>query len=233
MPENVHQLVAGKRQGTEPLSDAEVEKGFKGWYASKHLPHFDAPDTQQFITYRLADAMPSARRSEWEVFLHLEDKLEKQRKIEDYIDRGYGDCSLRDPRIAQIVQDNLWHHDDVKYRLLAWCIMPNHVHTLIELVQTPLGEILKSWKSYTAKQANRLMHRAGMFWEEDYFDHYIRDEEHFRQVARYIEANPVKARLVRTQEEWAWSSARYRSKQDLSARTLTRPSASRQPPPPE
>ena len=90
MPENLRQLITGKREWTEPLSDAEVEKGFKGWYASKHLPHFDAPDTQQFITYRLADAMPAARRSEWEVFLHLEDKLEKQRKIEDYIDRLSG-----------------------------------------------------------------------------------------------------------------------------------------------
>jgi len=90
MPENLRQLIAGKRQWTEPLSDAEAEKGFKGWYASKHLPHFDAPGTQQFITYRLADAMPAARRSEWEVFLHLEDKLEKQRKIEDYIDRLSG-----------------------------------------------------------------------------------------------------------------------------------------------
>jgi REP element-mobilizing transposase RayT len=232
MPENLRQLIAGKRQWTEPLSDAEVEKGFKGWYASKHLPHFDAPGTQQFITYRLADAMPAARRSEWKAFLHLEDKLEKQRKIEAYIDRGYGDCSLREPRIAQIVQDNLWHHDGLKYRLLAWCIMPNHVHTLIELGQTPLGEILKSWKGYTAKEANRLLQRAGTFWEEDYFDHYIRDEKHFRQVVRYIEANPVKARLVRAPEEWSWSSARYRSKEDLSARALTHPTASRQPPPP-
>jgi REP element-mobilizing transposase RayT len=197
MSENLRQLIAGKLQWTEPLSDAEVEKGFKGWYGSKHLPHFDAPGTQQFITYRLADAMPAARRSEWEAFLHLEDKLEKQRKIEAYIDRGYGDCSLREPRIAQVVQDNLFHHDGVKYRLLAWCIMPNHVHTLIELGQTPLSEILKSWNSYTAKQANRLLHRAGTFWEEDYFDHYIRDEKHFRQVVRYIEANPVKARLAR------------------------------------
>ena len=75
--------------------------------------HFDSPGTQQFITYRLADSMPAARRSEWEVFLHLEDKLEKQRKIEAYLDRGYGECSLRDVRIAQLVQENLWHHDGV------------------------------------------------------------------------------------------------------------------------
>ena len=119
MADNLRQFIAEKRKWSEPLSDADAKKGFKGWYASKHLPHFDSPGTQQFITYRLADSMPAARLSEWEVFLHLEDKLEKQRKIEAYLDRGYGECSLRDVRIAQLVQENLWHHDGVKYRLRA------------------------------------------------------------------------------------------------------------------
>jgi putative transposase len=167
-----------------------------------------------------------------EAFLHLEDKLEKQRKIEAYIDRGYGDCALRKPQLAEIIQENWWHHDGVKYRLLAWCIMPNHLHVLVELWQTPLGEILQSWKSYTSKQANRVLGRSGTFWEEDYFDHYIRDEKHFWQVVHYIENNPVKAHLVRTPEDWTWSSARYRSKEDRSARTLTHPTASCQAPPP-
>ena len=231
MADNLHQFIAEKRKWSEPLSDADAKKGFKGWYASKHLPHFDSPGTQQFITYRLADSMPAARRSEWEVFLHLEDKLEKQRKIEAYLDRGYGECSLRDARIAQLNQENLWHHDGVKYRLHAWCIMPNHFHVLIELWQTPLGKILHSWKSYTSKAANKLLRRAGTFWEEDYFDHYIRDEQHFWRVVRYIENNPTKAKLVRAPEDWEWSSARYRSRQDPSFSALTPPSASRQPPP--
>jgi hypothetical protein len=97
MPDNVRQLIAEKRKCSEPLADADVEQGFKGCYASKHLPHFDAPGTQQFITYRLADAMPAVRRSEWEAILHLQDKLEKQRKIEAYIDRGMATvlCAIR------------------------------------------------------------------------------------------------------------------------------------------
>jgi REP element-mobilizing transposase RayT len=130
------------------------------------------------------------------------------------------------------VQENWWHHDGIKYRLLAWCIMPNHVHALIELWQTPMGEILNSWKGYTSKQANRVVGRTGTFWEEDYFDHYIRDEKHFWRVVHYIENNPVKAHLVRKSGDWIWSSARYRSKEDISARTLTHPAATRQPSPP-
>src|SRR5947209_14727652 len=121
----------------------------------------------------------------------LEDDLEKQRKLEAYIDLGHGSCHLRDNRVAEIVQSNLWHHDGAKYRLLAWVVMPNHIHALIEVWQTPLREILKSLKSYTAKEANKVLGREGTFWEEDYFDRFIRDEDHFRRVVSYIENNPA------------------------------------------
>jgi putative DNA methylase len=231
-PEHLKELIDGKRAWTEPLQADDLKKGFKGWYSSKYLPHFDKPGTQQFISYHLADSMPAERRSEWKAFLQLEDDLERQRKIQAYLDRGLGDCHLRDPAIAEMVQGSLWHHDGVKYRLLAWVVMPNHVHALVEIWQTPMGEVLKSWKSYTAKEANRRLAREGTFWAEDYFDRYIRDEDHFRRVVRYIENNPVQARLVRTPEEWPWCSARHRSKDDLSARRLTHPGAERIPPPP-
>ncbi len=245
-PEHLKQLITDKREWTEPLTPAESKQGFKGWYASKHLPHFDSRGARQFITYRLADAMPAARRSEWEAFLSLEDDLEKQRKIEAYLDNGYGECHLRDPRIADLVQENLWHHDGVKYRLLAWVIMPNHVHALIEIWNVPLGEVLKSWKSYTAKEALKIL-RGGdgsspsfklkargdgpspprTFWEEDYFDRYLRDDEHYRRVVRYIENNSTKAGLVRAPEAWAWSSARYRGEPGPVVPVLTHPTAKR------
>ncbi len=181
-PEHLRHLIKDKREWDETLSPEAVALGFKGWYASKNLPHFDAPGVRQFITYRLADAMPAARRSEWSAFLDLEDELEKQRRIEAYLDQGYGECHLRDPRVADLVQENLWHHDGVKYRLLAWVVMPNHVHILVEIWNMPLGEVLKSWKSYTSKAARKIL-RGGdgsspprgdgpsplhTFWEEGY-----------------------------------------------------------------
>jgi putative DNA methylase len=249
-PEHLKQLITGKQEGTEPLAPEEIAQGFKGWYASGQLPHFDATGKRQFITYRLADAMPAARRREWEVFLTLEDDEEKQRKIEAYLDKGYGECHLRDPRIADLVQENLWHHDGVKYRLLAWAIMPNHVHVLVEIWNTPLGEILKSWKSYTSKAANKILRggdgpspsfnsKAGgdklslprTFWEEDYFDRYLRDDDHHRRVVHYIESNPVKAGLAKTSEEWTCSSARYRGEPGPVVPLLTHPAANRVPSP--
>ena len=224
-PEDLKRLIDAKRQSTEPLTPEEQARGFRGWYSSKYLPHFDSPGAQQYLTYRLADSLPAERRGEWAALMALEDGIERQRRLEGYLDLGHGRCHLRDPRIAELVQENLWHHDGVSYRLLAWIVMPNHVHALIEVWQVPLGKILQSWKSYTSKEANKILGRAGTFWEDDYFDRYIRDEDHLRRVVRYIENNPVKARLVRSATEWSWSSARFRSKDDPSAKTLAHPGA--------
>ena len=226
-PEYLKRLMDAKRASAEPLSSEEVTQGFKGWYVSKQLPHFDSPGSRQFITYRLADALPAARRREWEAFLALEDDQEKQRKIEAYLDQGCGECHLRDPRIANLVQENFWHHDGLKYKLLAWVIMPNHVHVLVEMGSVPLGEVLKGWKSYTAKMANKILKRKGTFWENDYFDRYLRDDEHYRRVVHYIEGNPVKANLAKASEEWVWGSARYRGEPGPVVRKLTHPAAER------
>jgi REP element-mobilizing transposase RayT len=218
-PDQLKQLIDGKTQWTAPLTSEEKSKGFKGWYSSKYLPHFDSPGAQQFITYRLADSLPSERQGEWRAFMATEDKLEKQRKLERYLDLGHGCCHLRDPRIARVVQENLWHADGVSYRLLAWVLMPNHVHALIEFWQVPMRKILQSWKGHTSKEANKTLRRQGQFWEDDYFDRYIRDAAHLWRVVRYIENNPVKARLVRAAAEWPWSGARFRSKADTKVLT--------------
>jgi REP element-mobilizing transposase RayT len=72
------------------------------------------------------------------------------------------------------------HFDGQRYRLLAWVVMPNHVHVLIEtMTGHTLAAVLHSWKSYTAKEANRLLGRTGDFWQPEYFDRFIRDDRHF------------------------------------------------------
>jgi putative DNA methylase len=123
-----------------------------------------------------------------------------------YLDRGLGECHLRDSSIATVVEDNLLHFNGKFYRLFAWVIMPNPVHVLMEMGDVPLAQVLKSWKSHTSKEANRVLSRQGRFWEPEYFDRYIRDEEHFRKAVRYIETNPVKAGLVKEAKDWPWSS---------------------------
>jgi len=228
-PHDLKQLIKGKRRWSEPIPANDQAKGFKGWYSSKYLPHFDSPGIQQYLTYRLVDSLPAARRAEWETLLALEDDLERQRALEHYLDLGHGACYLHQPKIAQLVQNTFWHYDGIRYRLLAWAVMPNHVHVLIEIWQTPVWSIIKSWKSYTAKGAKQILQHKGTFWEDDYFDRYIRDEAHFRRVVRYIENNPVKAGLVQMAADWPWSSAHYRREEGTSAKNLAYPTAGRVP----
>ena len=90
--------------------------------------------------------------------------------------------------------------------------MPNHVHVVIEMLGAhSLSDIVRSWKTFSARLANAQLGRSGPFWHADYFDRYMRDERHFRQTLEYVENNPVKAGLARVPADWAWSSARHRA----------------------
>lgn len=102
------------------------------------------------------------------------------------------------------------HHHVRRFSVLAWVVMPNHVHVLLEIWQTPLAKVLQNWKSITAVEANKILQREGTFWQPEYWDRFMRDEEQVRKAIRYIENNPVKARLCRAPEEWPFGSARFR-----------------------
>jgi primosomal protein N' (replication factor Y) len=129
-------------------------------------------------------------------------------RIEQYTDEGHGSCLLRDAEVASIVEHALKHESGVRYRLFEWCVMPNHVHALIEcLPGQSLSAILKSWKSFTAHQINTKLGLSGRVWQEEYFDRYIRDAGHFEAVRAYIRENPVKASLVSAAAKWRFGSA--------------------------
>ena len=105
--------------------------------------------------------------------------------------------------------------DLVRYRLLAWVVMPNHVHVLFQPVNGwTLARIVASWKTYTGRQLALLYRHmpasshARCVWQREYWDRFMRDELHFQVTKSYIHDNPVKAGLVARAEEWEWSSAR-------------------------
>ena len=192
---------------------ARASRPHKAWHNRGYLPHFDEAGTVQFLAFRLVDAVPATMVAAWKTELKLSGGeaaddprcAQIRRRIESYADRGHGACWLKDARVAEVVRDALLHFDGERYRLLAWIIMPNHVHALIEtLPGFPLDGVIHSWKSFTAKRANRLLGRTGVFWMGDYFDRYVRDEKHLCAVMQYMEENPVKAGLVRFAREWRW-----------------------------
>ncbi len=210
MNRQVYQLIEAKRLWHHAINKNEQQRGFRGWHSRGYLPHFDVPGAQQFVTWRLADSLPESRRGEWQHLLAIEDEQEKQIQLEKYLDRGCGECVLRQPEIAAMVEETMLYDDGRRCTLLAWVIMPNHVHLLVEIGETPLSKLLQSWKTLTSKRANVLLNRTGHLWQADYRDRYIRDEEHHRKTLQYIESNPVKAGLVKAPADRAFRSARFR-----------------------
>jgi putative DNA methylase len=187
-----------------------------GWHSRGYLPHFDGRALPQFITFHLADSIPLKVLQRWRSELKgLKYELERivlQRRIERYLDQGYGSTFLKVPEVAKMVQDSMLKFDGSRYRLFSWVVMPNHVHSLMtRFEEYELSDIFHSLKSFSAHQANKLLSRDGQFWIEDYFDRYIRNQQHFEQTVKYIENNPVKAGLCEKPEDWPYSSAWFKN----------------------
>ena len=125
-----------------------------GWYSHGYLPHFDSPHVIQHITYHLADSLPKValEQMQAEIMILIQDdqkrKAELRQRVEHYLDAGYGSCVLRVPEVAACIIDTWLRFDGERYRLLAWVVMPNHCHVLIEPLEgIPLGKIVLSWKT--------------------------------------------------------------------------------------
>ena len=182
-----------------------VSRPHKQCHSRGYLPHRDTPGLLQAITFRLADSLP---KGALERIAAESDEVERRKQLDAWVDRGLGECWLGRSEIAVIVEDSLLHFDGQRYRLLAWCVMLNHVHVVVETMKGyPVGELVHSWKSHTAKLINKRIGRNGPVWQADYFDRYIRDQQHLTAAIGYVEANPVKAGLVERQSDWRFSSA--------------------------
>jgi len=186
------------------------------WRSRGYLPHCDEIGFIQYVTFRLSDSIPAKTIAEWRNELKIipglasydPRKIEFRRRIDKYEDAGYGECLLRHPQIAEIVQNALLFFDGERYRILEWCIMPNHVHALILSVTGRLMvDIVHSWKSYTGHAAKKLLNLTKPFWMREYYDRFIRNERHLEIARNYILQNPVAAHLVRDAKDWPWSSA--------------------------
>ena len=206
----LRELVYQKNKWDEPLSDEDKANGFLGWHERGYLPHCDKPGLVQLVTLRLVDSLPTSRRGEWEHLLKIEDARARRKELESYLDRGVGECWLRSPRVAECVEEAMRFHHGDRYELLAWCVMPNHVHVLVHVCDWPLAKMLQNWKSISAIAANKVLKRSGAFWQREYWDTFMRSEEQEKTAVRYIESNPVKAKLCRASEDWPFSSARFR-----------------------
>ena len=229
---------------------------YKEW-TERNLPHIQPPDATLFVTFRLAGTVPQAvlrlyhAQKQWwteetqrivglklqddapERAAHEQRLLEFRRqwfaKFEDILHKEEtGPTWLKDERVAKIVAEALHYRDGKVYRLDAYCIMSNHVHTIFapflsaaELREVllpegvrfisqhlPLDRIMKSLKGYSAWEANGALGRRGVFWQRESYDHVVRNHTEFKRVVSYVLNNPVKAGLVKEWQEWKWSYRR-------------------------
>jgi menaquinone-specific isochorismate synthase len=180
------------------------------------LPHIEIESATYFVTFRLADSIPrikidqilSERKILSEQLNKHKGQLKKSllkrykevfsKKYDRYLDTGAGKCYFQSSTIAGLMKEALEFHNYNKYDLIAWCIIPNHVHALIELKpEQSLSKIIHSWKSYTSKEANKLLNRKGQFWAPEYYDHIVRHQKELNKVIEYILNNPIKADLIK------------------------------------
>ena len=179
-----------------------------------NLPHWRCQNAVYHVSFRLADSLPREIREKWveekrllsnfaatgkgELGKDEHDRLERlfSGRIEDLLDKGYGECLLENPDISSIVKNALLFFNGTRYVLHAWCIMPNHVHAITEpLAGWELSKIVHSWKSYTASRINRFLNRKGQLWQHEPYDHIIRSETEYRELIEYIWNNPDNAGL--------------------------------------
>src|SRR3989344_275650 len=136
------------------------------------LPHWTKAGATYHVRLRLGDSLPQQTLRTWEEERKstVENAMRQGRsltqseqkhleflyseKVEKYLDAGHGACFLRRDDIAEIVANALKHSDNQDYKLFAWCIMPNHVHIIVEPLVKELHEIVYSWKWFTAAKAN-------------------------------------------------------------------------------
>lgn len=186
--------------------------------SGEYLPHWQCTHSVYHISFRLADSVPLYIREKWmnererlvevarehgDPFNEIEKRLSYlySERIERYLDVGYGECYLRNGEIAQVVYKTLVHFDKIRYNLHAWCIMPNHVHVIVEMIGNfDLSKIVHSWKSYSAHEANKILGRSGAFWQRDAYNHIIRSRKEYEFQIQYVWKNPEKACL----KNWAW-----------------------------
>jgi putative transposase len=207
---------------------------YKPFY-HRNLPHLQPEGATLFITFRLANSLPSSvvvrlmeeRKQKQQQINKILDKNERERQLllefQHYFTRwdqaldslAYGENFLSEPEIAGLVSDSLFHRDGKVFDLEAFCIMPNHVHLLFTPLKDSegsffsLSRIMHSLKRYTTRESNRILLRQGPFWQHESYDHFIRNEAEFKKTIEYVLLNPVKAGLVEDWTQWKWSFSKY------------------------
>ncbi len=196
------------------------------------LPHWKIENGTYAVTFRQADSLPTvvlnryreardlllekiellskldSSRSQLNDILSLREELNHLETsiIEPALNQGHGSCLFNNEQNAELLANALQHFDGTRYDMLAWCIMPNHVHVILKLAKgEELDKILHAWKSFTSHEINKLNGTSGSIWQKESYDHLIRNGKDFRNQIDYVLNNPTKAGF----SKWQWTGCAY------------------------
>jgi REP-associated tyrosine transposase len=179
-----------------------------GSFYRRNLPHWQPEEYTTFVTWRLYGSLPKGYAQ------HLRKQSSEPGRQFLNADRmldaaSIGPRWLNNPEIAGCAVRAIQRGAELgHYVLRAYVIMPNHVHVLLDPL-VDLRRLTNGIKGASARDANRRLGRTGKpFWQDESFDHWIRDAGQFARTKAYIEFNPVKAHLCASPQDWPWSSAR-------------------------
>lgn len=179
----------------------------------RNLPHLYYNGGEYFITYRLADSLPLKQILQLREELKLtneEPSIKEKRifkKYDELLDQNeYGRNELSNELIANLIKDKLHSLDGSVYKLICYCIMPNHIHLVFRLLSETksVSEVMKLIKGATAHEINQVLKKTGKFWQVESFDRLVRDANEMYNIINYVLNNPVKAGLVSKSEDWKY-----------------------------
>ena len=180
----------------------------------RNLPHLHYNEGIYFITYRLADSLPTekiieiTKTIENDLNNSAEDFERLLKKYDALLDSGlYGSKHLIDPRVAEICKHTLHFPDGKDYKLICYCIMPNHIHLVFELIEGNRGisKIMQSIKRTSARKSNQVLNRSEKFWQDESYDRLVRDDKELYFIIQYVLMNPVNAGLVKNWNDWKFT----------------------------
>jgi REP-associated tyrosine transposase len=204
------------------------------------LPHWDVPHAAYFVTSCLEGSIPARGLLDVE---NYRIDLERRPRPKDmtqhdwqrecwkrlfarrdrWLDEEPAVRHLEDPRLAKIVVDALYYFAGKRYDLLAFVVMPSHLHWVFQPreswveslgpaveAQTPRERVVHSINRHIAYECNQVLGKQGPFWQHEAYDHWVRDVDELERIMDYIENNPVKAGLVESPQAWLYSSAHDR-----------------------
>jgi REP element-mobilizing transposase RayT len=179
----------------------------------RNLPHLYYNEGQYFITYRLANSILGSLSEE----IGAKFGCPKNRHTEDELlvkcysslpdESGQVNNLLQLPEIAEIVRGTIIYPEGKDYKLICYCIMPDHVHLVFELLPQNKGisKIMQSVKRISARESNKILNREGKFWQDESYDRLIRDERELYFTVKYVLLNPVQAGLTDNWQDWKYT----------------------------